>query len=51
MGEYFSWINLDKKEYISPGDFDIGYKGYESVYINNALLCALKELMGNGMEG
>jgi len=29
MGEYFNWINLDKKEYISPGDFDIGYKGYE----------------------
>ena len=47
MGEYFNWINLDKKEYISPGDFDIGYKGYESVYINNALLCSLKELMGN----
>jgi hypothetical protein len=51
MGEYFNWINLDKKEYISPGDFDIGYKGYESVYINNALLCALKELMGNEWKG
>ena len=41
MGEYFSWINLDKKEYKSPGEFDFGYKGYESVIINNALLCAL----------
>ena len=45
MGEYFSWINLDRKEYISPSDFEIGNKRYESVSINNAMLCALRELM------
>ena len=26
MGEYFSWVNVDKKEYIQPGDFDLGQK-------------------------
>lgn len=51
MGEYFSWINLDRKEYISPSDFEIGNKRYESVSINNALLCALRELMGNEWKG
>lgn len=51
MGEYFSWINIDRKEYISPSDFEIGNKRYESVSINNALLCALRELMGNEWKG
>ena len=51
MGEYFSWINLDRKEYISPSDFEIGNKRYESVSINNALLCALRELMGSEWKG
>ena len=38
MGEYFSWINQNKKEYISLSDFEIGNKRYESVSVNNILL-------------
>ena len=30
MGEYFSWINLDRKEYISPSDFEIGNKSHSA---------------------
>ena len=24
MGEYYQWVNVDKKEYICPEDFDYG---------------------------
>lgn len=26
MGEYYRWVNVDKKEYICPEDFDYGSK-------------------------
>lgn len=26
MGEYYNWVNVDKKEYICPADFDYGNK-------------------------
>lgn len=32
MGEYYNWINVDKKEYICPGDFDYGNKFHESMH-------------------
>lgn len=32
MGEYYSWINVDKKEYICPADFDYGNKFHESMH-------------------
>lgn len=31
MGEYFIWVNADKKEYIDPYDFDYGNKFRESM--------------------
>ena len=51
MGEYFSWVNVDKKEYISPCDFDLGNKRYESIHWGNELLCALRELLSKEWNG
>ncbi len=32
MGEYYNWVNVDKKEYICPADFDYGNKFHESMH-------------------
>lgn len=32
MGEYYNWVNVDKKEYISPSDFGYGSKFHESLH-------------------
>ena len=32
MGQYFQAVNLTKKEYVDPDDYDIGLKLMESVY-------------------
>lgn len=45
MGEYYDWVNIDKKEYICPYDFGLGNKLYESVWAGNDLLGALYSLM------
>ena len=47
MGEYYKWVNIDKKEYISPSDFDMGNKLFESSVDNNPLLNALCTLVLN----
>ena len=41
MGEYYNWINVDKKEYICPGDFDYGNKFHESMHKDSIPLHAL----------
>lgn len=51
MGEYYRWVNVDKKEYLSPGDFDLGNKRMESIHKNNAVLCALQELLAADWKG
>lgn len=45
MGEYYNWVNVDKKEYICPNDFGFGNKKTESLVRRNAFLCALRELL------
>lgn len=45
MGEYFSWVNLDKKEYLCPNDFDLGNKIYETSSIGKCFLNALYDLL------
>ena len=47
MGEYYRWINVDRKEYICPSDFSMGNKLLESSAPHNAFLCAFRELLGN----
>lgn len=51
MGEYYDWVNIDKKEYISPDDFDLGNKHYESVRAGNDLLGALYSLLADEWKG
>lgn len=45
MGEYYSWVNIRKKEYIDPGSFDLGQKLHESTLDGNPLLSALYALL------
>lgn len=45
MGEYFEWVNVDKKEYLSPFDFNLGCKINESSVDGNPVLNALARLM------
>lgn len=47
MGEYYRWVNVDKKEYLCPSDFDYGSKLHESMHKRNAVLCALRELLSS----
>ena len=51
MGEYFDWVNVNKREYICPGDFDYGNKFHESRHKNNPVLCALYELLSGRWKG
>lgn len=51
MGEYYDWINADRKEYICPSDFDLGNKLHESMGRGNAALCALRELLSKEWAG
>lgn len=45
MSEYYIWVNVDKKEYISPFDFDYGSKYFESCQKNSTVLLALHTLL------
>lgn len=51
MGEYYSWVNIDKKEYIEPFAFDMGNKSHESAWKGNPLLGALYALMKSDWKG
>ena len=51
MGEYFNWVNVNKREYICPGDFDYGNKSHESLRKNNPVLRALYELLSERWKG
>lgn len=51
MGEYFNWVNVDKKEYLCPADFGLGLKQHESIARNNVLLAALHTLLADEWNG
>ena len=51
MGEYYNWVNIDKKEYISPHDFDYGNKFWESMHKDSVPLHALHVLLANEWRG
>ena len=51
MGEYYDWVNVDKREYICPNDFDFGNKRTESLVRGNAFLRALRELLSKEWSG
>lgn len=51
MGQYYDWVNVDKREYISPLYFDLGNKLWESCHAWNPLLRALYELLDSDWKG
>ena len=51
MGEYYDWVNVDRREYICPTDFDLGNKSIETSWRGNAFLCALRDLLSNEWAG
>lgn len=51
MGEYYDWVNVDRKEYISPCDFNYGNKAHESMQRSSEVLRALRELLANEWKG
>lgn len=51
MGEYYDWVNIDKKEYICPNDFNLGNKIHESAFAGNHLLGALYDLLSSDWKG
>ena len=51
MGEYYRWVNVDKKEYLCPSEFDFGNKRHESLVRNNEFLRALRDLLSKEWAG
>lgn len=51
MGEYYQWVNVDKKKYISPVDFGYGSKRWQTLHVGNDFLCALYELLATDWAG
>lgn len=51
MGEYYDWVNVDKREYICPNDFNYGNKLHETTWPGNEFLLALRELLSNEWAG
>ena len=51
MGEYYKWVNIDKKEYITPRDFGYGNKFWESMHKDSDSLHALRALLADEWRG
>lgn len=51
MAEYFDWVNVNKREYLHPHDFNFGAKFHESQHKENAVLRALYELLSGRWKG
>lgn len=51
MGEYYNWINVNKREYICPADFGYGNKFHESIHKDSIPLCALHTLLNDEWKG
>lgn len=51
MGEYYDWVNIDKKEYICPCDFGLGNKLHETAFAGNHFLGALYNLLSSDWKG
>ena len=51
MGEYYNWVNVDRKEFICPADFDYGNKSHESCHRDGEVLRALRDLLSKEWKG
>lgn len=51
MGEYFDWVNVDKREFICPNDFDYGNKFHKTMHKDSVPLHALHVLLAENWKG
>ena len=51
MGEYYRWVNADKKQYIRPSDFGYGSKAWETAHRDSEPLLAMYELLHDEWKG
>lgn len=51
MGEYYDWVNVDKKQYLCPCDFNLGSKYMESAWWDYNILGALYSLLSKEWKG
>ncbi len=51
MGQYFWWVNLDKKEYIESSPWKCGLKLVENCYVGNEKTDAALTLLSKDWEG
>ncbi|MCR5566496.1 MAG: hypothetical protein K6F61_06560 [Clostridiales bacterium] len=51
MGEYYDWVNVDKKQYLIPMEFGHGSKLYESCWYHADVLGALYSLLSSEWKG
>ena len=51
MGEYYHWVNVDKREYICPANFDYGNKFHESMHKDSVPLHALHTMLSDEWTG
>ena len=47
MGEYYDFVNLDKKEYLSPSPFGSGNKLFECTHVDDEFINCAYTLMNN----
>lgn len=48
MGQYYLAVNLDRKEFVSPHDYDNGAKLMEHSYVGNSFLGVVEKLLSPG---
>ena len=51
MGEYYKWVNIDRKEYLYPNDFGYGNKFHESMHKDSDPLHDLHTLLADEWRG
>ena len=51
MGEYYKWVNIDKKEYLYPNNFGYGNKFRESMHKDSDPLHTLLALLADEWRG
>lgn len=51
MGQYFKFFNFDKKERLSPSDYNNLRKVMEHSYQGNYFMCAAEKLMKTSWKG
>ena len=51
MGEYYDWVNVDKRQYMCPMEFGHGSKRFESWWYHDAILGAVHSLLSTEWKG